>query len=140
MDIPSPPSRYVMITHHSLYARIYKKHWIAMMLVFCWLFSYGMQLPTLLNVWGKHYLDMEEKKSLLGIDLFLVYKSSHHSNHIPPPLCPGIFGYDDKLGTCSILKDSNGRSSKTALFVIAFVIPCIIIVICYTRIFWVVHK
>lgn len=48
------PSRYVMITHHSLYARIYKKHWIAMMLVFCWLFSYGMQLPTLLNVWGEH--------------------------------------------------------------------------------------
>lgn len=45
--------RYVMITHHSLYARIYKRQWIACMLLFCWLFSYGMQLPTLLNVWGK---------------------------------------------------------------------------------------
>lgn len=45
--------RYVMITHHSAYARIYKKHWIALMIIFCWLFSYGMQLPTLLNVWGE---------------------------------------------------------------------------------------
>lgn len=73
------------------------------MIIFCWLFSYGMQLPTLFKVWG-------------------------------------AFGYDKKLGTCSIITDVNGRSSKTPLFVIAFVIPCIIIVVCYARIFWVVHK
>lgn len=52
----------------------------------------------------------------------------------------GAFGYDSNLGTCSILKDANGRSSKTALFVIAFIIPCIIIIGCYAKIFWVVHK
>lgn len=52
----------------------------------------------------------------------------------------GAFGYDSNLGTCSILKDKNGRSSKTALFVTAFVIPCLIIIGCYARIFWVVHK
>lgn len=45
--------RYIMITHHGLYARIYKRHWIASMILFCWLLSYGMQLPTFFKVWGK---------------------------------------------------------------------------------------
>lgn len=52
----------------------------------------------------------------------------------------GKFDMDDKLGTCSIVDDKYGRSSKTSLFVIAFVIPCLIIIGCYTRIFWVVHE
>lgn len=42
-----------MIAHHSSYTRIYKKHWIAIMIVFCWIFAYGMQLPTFFGVWGK---------------------------------------------------------------------------------------
>lgn len=52
----------------------------------------------------------------------------------------GAFGYDSKLGTCSILEDEHGRSSKKVLFVIAFIIPCLIIIGCYAKIFWVVHK
>lgn len=92
-----------MIAHHSLYSKVYRKHWISCMIIFCWLFSYGFQLPTLFKIWGR-------------------------------------FGFDEKLGTCSILPDENGRSSKTALFFIAFIIPCIIIIACYTRIFWVVHE
>ncbi|XP_031637333.1 G-protein coupled receptor moody isoform X2 [Contarinia nasturtii] len=96
-------NRYIMITHHSSYARIYKTSWIAVMIVFCWIFAYGMQLPTLFGVWG-------------------------------------VFKRDDNLGTCSIMPDEQGHSSKTTLFVTAFVIPCIIIIGCYTRIFWVVHK
>ncbi|XP_043285261.1 G-protein coupled receptor moody-like isoform X2 [Venturia canescens] len=96
-------NRYIMITHHGLYNKVYKKHWIALMILFCWVFSYGMQLPTLIGVWGK-------------------------------------FDYDPNLETCSIVKDANGRSSKTFLFVIAFIIPCIVIVACYAKIFWVVHS
>ncbi|KAL0281001.1 UNVERIFIED_CONTAM: hypothetical protein PYX00_002135 [Menopon gallinae] len=52
----------------------------------------------------------------------------------------GKFGLHRKLGTCTIINDANGRSSKTALFIIAFVIPCIVIICCYARIFWVVHS
>ncbi|KAK9511528.1 hypothetical protein O3M35_000167 [Rhynocoris fuscipes] len=52
----------------------------------------------------------------------------------------GKYSYDHNLRTCSITKDSWGRSSKTALFMIGFVIPCLIIVACYARIFWVVHS
>lgn len=95
--------RYVMIAHHSSYGKIYKRHWIAAMIIFCWVFSYGMQLPTLVGAWG-------------------------------------TFGYDKKLGTCSILADVHGHSSKTTLFITAFLIPCLIIIACYTKIFWVVHK
>lgn len=46
--------RYIMITHHSSYVRIYKTRWIAVMIVFCWMFAYGMQLPTLFGVWGEY--------------------------------------------------------------------------------------
>lgn len=95
-------NRYIMIAHYNIYAKVYKTTWIAVMIVTCWLFSYGFQLPTLFGVWGR-------------------------------------FGYNHQLGTCSILPDEHGRSSKTAMFIIAFLIPCIIIIICYSRIFWVVH-
>lgn len=96
-------NRYVMITHHGCYARIYKRHWIAIMIAACWLVSYGMQLPTLLGAWGR-------------------------------------FGYDARLQTCSIMSDAHGHSSKTTLFITAFVIPCLVIIACYAKIFWVVHK
>ncbi|XP_045452167.1 G-protein coupled receptor moody-like [Melitaea cinxia] len=96
-------NRYIMIAHHSWYSRVYRKHNIALMIVFSWMFSYGMQIPTLLGVWGK-------------------------------------FDYDPELGTCSIVPDDNGRSAKTALFVIAFIVPAMLIFICYARIFWVVHS
>uniref|UniRef100_A0A182SDZ1 G-protein coupled receptors family 1 profile domain-containing protein n=1 Tax=Anopheles maculatus TaxID=74869 RepID=A0A182SDZ1_9DIPT len=96
-------NRYIMIAHYSVYPKVYKTSWIMVMIIACWLFSYGFQLPTLFGVWGK-------------------------------------FGYNHQLGTCSILPDDEGRSSKTAMFIIAFIIPCIIIVICYSRIFCVVHN
>lgn len=52
----------------------------------------------------------------------------------------GKYSYDHSLRTCSIMKDDWGRSSKDTLFVIAFIIPCLIIICCYARIFWVVHS
>lgn len=94
------------------------------MILFCWLLSYGMQLPTFFKVWG-------EWKKQSNVELCLKYCLIYFV---------GAFGYDPNLGTCSILKDAYGRSSKTALFVIAFVIPCVIIIGCYARIFWVVHE
>ncbi|CAG9583332.1 unnamed protein product [Danaus chrysippus] len=96
-------NRYIMIAHHSWYGRVYRKHNIALMIIFSWMFSYGMQIPTLIGIWGK-------------------------------------FDYDPELGTCSIVSDEFGRSAKTALFVIAFIVPALLIFICYARIFWVVHS
>ncbi|XP_044728397.1 G-protein coupled receptor moody isoform X2 [Chrysoperla carnea] len=96
-------NRYVLIAWPHLYPRIYTRCTVAFFIAFCWLFSYGMQLPTLLGIWGE-------------------------------------FGYDARLGTCTIKKDEHGRSSKTALFIIAFIVPCLIIIVCYAKIFLVVKK
>lgn len=52
----------------------------------------------------------------------------------------GKFEYDPKLGTCSIVSDEFGQSSKSALLVTGFIIPCIVIVCCYTGIFLVVRN
>jgi len=52
----------------------------------------------------------------------------------------GVYGMDERLGTCSIKPDANGNSSKTALFVIGFALPSVVIVLCYSNIFWVVRQ
>ncbi|KAL1138737.1 hypothetical protein AAG570_008799 [Ranatra chinensis] len=96
-------NRYIMIAHYGIYTKIYRPIWIGCMIIFCWLLSFGMQIPTFIGIWG-------------------------------------TYSYDEKLRSCSIIEDEWGRSSKTALFMIGFVIPCLIIVCCYARIFWVVHS
>lgn len=52
----------------------------------------------------------------------------------------GQFGLDATVGSCSILPDSVGRSPKEILFMGAFVVPCVSIVVCYARIFYIVRK
>ncbi|XP_067137684.1 G-protein coupled receptor moody-like [Centruroides vittatus] len=95
-------NRYILISHQHLYDKIYRKRYIALMIVFVWTFSIVMLFPTLLGKWGR-------------------------------------FGYDPTILNCSIL-EKDGKSPKTFLFVLGFVIPCIAIVVCYARIFWVVRS
>lgn len=52
----------------------------------------------------------------------------------------GRFGLDPGIGSCSILPDRYGHSPKVFLFLVAFVIPCIAIVVCYAKIFYIVRK
>ncbi|GJQ65663.1 hypothetical protein Trydic_g7751 [Trypoxylus dichotomus] len=52
----------------------------------------------------------------------------------------GMFGLDKKLGTCSIREDKNGNTPKVSLFIIGFALPCIVIVVCYAKIYCVVRK
>ncbi|KAK2588326.1 hypothetical protein KPH14_004343 [Odynerus spinipes] len=52
----------------------------------------------------------------------------------------GRFGLDPVIGSCSILPDVHGRNPKEFLFVLAFLTPCIAIVVCYARIFYIVRK
>ncbi|XP_037823267.1 G-protein coupled receptor moody [Lucilia sericata] len=52
----------------------------------------------------------------------------------------GKFGLDTEIGSCSILHDHNDRSPKEFLFVLAFMVPCLCIVFCYARIFYLVRK
>ncbi|SPP78250.1 G-protein coupled receptor moody [Drosophila guanche] len=52
----------------------------------------------------------------------------------------GRFGLDTSIGSCSILHDQYDRSPKEFLFIAAFMLPCICIVICYARIFLLVRQ
>ncbi|XP_055844572.1 G-protein coupled receptor moody [Episyrphus balteatus] len=52
----------------------------------------------------------------------------------------GSFGLDIEIGSCSILPDENGNSPKEILFIMAFVVPCLCIIVCYARIFYIVRK
>ncbi|KAJ8895354.1 hypothetical protein PR048_000686 [Dryococelus australis] len=209
---------YIMITHTSLYNKVYKKVWIGVMITFCWVFSYSMQLPTLFGVWG-----LSRNRGCGGRAVSLLISHQGVPGSIPGRDMPrfshvgivlgdaagwrvfsgisrfphrlilallhsylisfssalktsllkaaqisqlnfgditllrvvtygamiiihnmvnvsGAFDYDKDLGSCSIVPDKNKHSSKIALFIIGFVIPCVVIVGCYARIFWVVHK
>lgn len=52
----------------------------------------------------------------------------------------GRFGLDVSIGSCSILPDEKNRSPKKVLFLTAFTLPCVAIIICYARIFFIVRK
>ncbi|XP_061386838.1 G-protein coupled receptor moody-like [Musca vetustissima] len=52
----------------------------------------------------------------------------------------GKFGLDISIGSCSILPGDNGHTPKEFLFVLAFMVPCLCIVFCYARIFYLVRK
>lgn len=52
----------------------------------------------------------------------------------------GRFGLDTSIGSCSILHDKYDRSPKEFLFIAAFMLPCVCIVICYARIFILVRQ
>lgn len=52
----------------------------------------------------------------------------------------GVFGLDEEMGSCSILQDSHHHSPKEFLFVVAFLLPCVAIVVCYARIFFIVRQ
>ena len=52
----------------------------------------------------------------------------------------GQFGYDSLIGSCTIKPDQYGRSPKKFLFLASFILPCVIIVYCYSRIYMIVRQ
>ncbi|XP_058055904.1 G-protein coupled receptor moody [Anopheles bellator] len=52
----------------------------------------------------------------------------------------GKFGLDGVIHSCSILPDSQRHSPKQFLFLIAFALPCLSIIVCYARIFYIVRS
>ncbi|XP_023714838.1 protein trapped in endoderm-1 [Cryptotermes secundus] len=95
-------NRYILISCHSLYDKLYTPRNICLMLVFAWSFSFSMMIPPLLEVWGH-----------LGLD--------------PPTF------------SCTILK-KDGKSPKKMLFVLGFILPCVVIILSYTCIYWKVRQ
>lgn len=94
--------RYILISCHSVYDKLYTPRYICLMLAFTWLFSFSMMIPPLLEIWGR-----------LGLD--------------PPTF------------SCTILK-KEGKSPKKMLFVLGFILPCVVIILSYTCIYWKVRQ
>lgn len=90
-------NRYILISCHANYSRIYSGLNIALMIGFVWLFSFGMMVPPLVEVWGK-------------------------------------LGLDEQTFSCTILK-KNDHSPKKFLMIFGFLMPCIVIIACYSAIF-----
>ncbi|XP_069694403.1 protein trapped in endoderm-1 isoform X2 [Periplaneta americana] len=95
-------NRYILISCHSLYDKLYTPRYICLMLLFAWVFSFSMMVPPLLEVWGR-----------LGLD--------------PPTF------------SCTILK-KDGKSPKKMLFILGFLLPCVVIIVSYTCIYWKVRQ
>ncbi|ODN01812.1 G-protein coupled receptor moody [Orchesella cincta] len=76
----------------------------------------------------------------LGVMILLIWLGSFGA--LVPTLLGvwGKFALDEEIGSCSILKGENGTSPKKFLFIIAFVLPCCAIIVCYARIFFIVRK
>jgi len=59
-----------------------------------------------------------------------------------PPLAGlwGTLGLDPPTFSCTILRDSAGRSPKKFLFLFGFLLPCLAIIVCYSAIFYRVRQ
>nr|WKF45127.1 gustatory receptor 19 [Podabrus annulatus] len=95
-------NRYVLISYHQHYNKLYSTTSIWLQLLFCWGFAFATLLPPLIGVWGQ-----------LG-------------------LSPSTF-------SCTIL-EKNGSSPKKAIFLFGFVLPCLVIIISYSCIYWRVRR
>lgn len=51
----------------------------------------------------------------------------------------GELGYAPETFSCTILK-KNGKSPRKFIFLVGFIIPCVIIILSYSCIFWTVRK
>ncbi|XP_018021107.1 protein trapped in endoderm-1-like isoform X2 [Hyalella azteca] len=91
-------NRYILIAHHSIYDRVYRRVNLYIMILAMWLFAFGIMVPPLLGVWGS-----------LGLD-------------------PQSF-------SCTILK-KDGKSPKKFLFLMGFLLPCVMIIVCNMAIFF----
>ncbi|KAF7396503.1 protein trapped in endoderm-1 [Vespula maculifrons] len=76
-----------------------------------------------------------------GIVLMLIAIWTLSFSLLIPPLVGiwGTLGLDSKTFSCTILK-KNGSSPKKVLFVLGFIVPCVVISVSYLCIYWRVRK
>ncbi|GBN04438.1 G-protein coupled receptor moody [Araneus ventricosus] len=92
----------------------------------------------ILIVHPKLYRDMYKPRNI-GIMIAIMWISALVLLLFPLFEVWGRLGYDKRVGTCTILK-LNGSSPKMTLYIIAFGLPSLVFLVCYSRIFWVVHQ
>ncbi|XP_015112314.1 protein trapped in endoderm-1 [Diachasma alloeum] len=76
-----------------------------------------------------------------GITLMLIAIWVLSFSLLLPPLTGiwGKLGHDPKTFSCTILK-KKGKSPKKMLFIIGFIVPCVVIIVSYLCIYWKVRE
>ncbi|XP_015599595.1 protein trapped in endoderm-1-like [Cephus cinctus] len=79
--------------------------------------------------------------TIRGIILMLIAIWTFSFSLLIPPLLGvwGTLGLDRTTFSCTILK-KDGKSPKKFLFVLAFIVPCMVIIVSYLCIYWRVRK
>lgn len=95
-------NRFVLINCFSAYDKIYRKRYVALMILLYWAFSFGIMTPPLIKAWGQ-------------------------------------LGYHSETFSCTILA-LEGKSPKKFLFVLGFLLPCLVISVSYSCIFYKVRR
>lgn len=86
-----------------------------------------------------HLYNRIYRPHIIALQLFLVWFLAL-STMVPPLLGVwGTLGLDEKTFSCTILK-KNGKSIKKFLFLVGFLLPCIVIIISYVSIYYTVRK
>ena len=76
-----------------------------------------------------------------GISLMLIAIWVLSFSLLVPPLLGiwGTLGLDPATFSCTILK-KNGKSPKKLLFIVGFILPCVVITVSYLCIYWKIRK
>lgn len=104
-----------------------------------WLFFFFFILSRYILIAHHHlYTRIYQARSIF-LQLFLVWFFAILI--MVPPLLGiwGTLGLDEPTFSCTILK-KNGRSIKKFLFLVGFLLPCIVIIISYSCIYYTVRK
>lgn len=116
-------SRYILISYNHLYAIVYTPRNIVIQLLSVWGFAFALMVSGSIL--------LRTRASLTNLLLF----------QIPPLLgVYGRLGLDEETFSCTILKDEHGRSPKKMLFLFGILLPCIVIIISYTCIYYTVRR
>lgn len=112
------PLRYILIACHSRYSQIYRPKFTTLQLVFVWAVSFLLLVSALFQL-------------LIYIYILII----HYLYQLPPILgIWGEMGLDEATFSCTILK-KEGKSIKKTLFLIGFLLPCLVIIISYSCIY-----
>ena len=107
-------NRFVIIGYYEYYSKVYTARNVYLMIAALWMFSFGMVRRR-----------------------FFENKHSPDTLQITPPLFDlwGSLGLDEATFSCTI-KELNSKSPKKFLFLVAFLLPSVVIVVCYSVIFY----
>lgn len=128
-----------------MHRRVYRRKYLGLMVAGTWLGAFGSLIQTWRGKWGSFGLDTRIGSCTILRDKNSKYLVIHHATVRCVPLSTSTRVAAQQN---SKIIDSHSicfwhdidTSPKEFLFIMAFVVPCISIFVCYARIFYIVRK